>query len=139
RESYPWPDALRTIGLRIERDSVPRLGISTTGDAAGAVRVTELSPGGAGAVAGVRAGDLLLRVGDIDVRDANFGAKFRAAYVGRSSGAALPIVVRRGEQQLTLDGRLVYAPGAPRITEDPSASARALRLRNGILRGTTDR
>ena len=123
----------------IDRDSVPRLGISTTGDAAGAVRVTELTPGGAGAQAGVRAGDLLMRVGDIDVRDANFGAKFRAAYVGRNSGAALPIVVRRGEQQLTLDGRLVYAPGAPRIVEDATASPRALRLRNGILRGTTDR
>ena len=139
REPYPWSDALRTIGLRLDRDSVPRLGISTTGDAAGAVRVTELTPGGAGALAGVRAGDVLLRVGDIDVRDANFGAKFRAAYVGRNSGAALPIVVRRGEQQLTLDGRLVYAPGTPRITEDASASPRALRLRNGILRGTTDR
>ena len=139
RDPYPWPEALRTIGLRLERDSVPRLGVATSGDAAGAVRVTEVSPGGAGALAGVRIGDLLQRVGDIDVRDANFGAKFRAAYAGRSSGAPLPIVVRRGEQAITLDSRLVYAPGMPRITEDPGATSRAIRLRNGILRGTTDR
>ena len=139
REPYPWPEALRTIGLRIERDSVPRLGVSTTGDAAGAVRVTEVTPGGAAALAGVRAGDVILRVGDIDVSDADFGAKFRASYAGRGTGAPLPMVVRRGEQTLTLAARLVYAPGMPRITEDPAASARALRLRNGILRGTTDR
>jgi predicted metalloprotease with PDZ domain len=139
REPYPWPEALRTIGLAMERDSVPRLGVSTTGDATGVVRVTEVVPGGAGALAGVRAGDVLLRVGDIDVRDADFGAKFRTAYAGQRSGAPLAMVVRRGEQTLTLDARLVYAPGAPRISEDPSAPARAVRLRNGILRGTTDR
>ena len=79
REPYPWPTMLRTIGLMLERDSVPRLGVTTTGDAGGIVRVTEVTPGGAAAVAGVRAGDLLERVGDVDVRDPNFGVKFRAA------------------------------------------------------------
>ena len=139
REPYPWPEALRTIGLRFERDSVPRLGITTSGSPTGAVQVTEVAPGGAGDVAGVRAGDLLLRVGDIEVNDPNFGVKFRAAYAGRASGTALPIVVRRGTESLTLNGRLLYAPGPPRITEEPGAPARAVRLRNGILRGTTDR
>jgi predicted metalloprotease with PDZ domain len=139
RDPYPWPEALRTIGLRLERDSVPRLGITTMGDAGGAVRVTDVAPGGAGALAGVRAGDVIQRVGDIDVHDASFGAKFRTEYAGRSSGAPLSIVIQRGTQTQTLEGRLVYAPGAPRLTEDPAASARAVRLRNGILRGTVDR
>jgi predicted metalloprotease with PDZ domain len=139
REPYPWPEAMRTIGLRLERDSVPRLGITTGGGPGGAVQVTDVASGGAGALAGVRTGDLLVRVGDIEVNDPNFGVKFRAAYAGRPSGAALPIIVRRGDQSLTLNGRLVYAPGAPHITEDPAAPARAVRLRNGILRGTTDR
>jgi predicted metalloprotease with PDZ domain len=139
REPYPWPEAMRTIGLRLERDSVPRLGITTAGGPGGAVQVTDVASGGAGALAGVRTGDLLVRVGDIEVSDPNFGVKFRAAYAGRPSGAALPIIVRRGDQSLTLNGRLVYAPGAPHITEDPAAPARAVRLRNGILRGTTDR
>ena len=139
RDPYPWPEALHTIGLLLERDSVPRLGVTTTGEAAGVVRVTEVAPGSAGALAGVRTGDVLVKVGDIDVADASFGVKFRAAYAGRASGAPLPIVVRRGDDSLTLNGRLIYAPGAPRVAEDPSASARAVRLRNGILRGTTDR
>ena len=139
RDPYPWPDALRTIGLRLERDSVPRLGISTVGEAGGIVRVSDVTPGGAGALAGVRVGDALLRVGDVEVNDPNFGLRFRAMYTGKASGAALPIVVRRGAESVTLAGRLVYAPGAPRVAEDRSASARALRLRNGILRGTVDR
>jgi predicted metalloprotease with PDZ domain len=139
RDPYPWPEALRTIGLRLERDSVPRLGITTAGGPAGAVTVTEVAPGSAGALAGVRTGDLMVRVGDVEVSDPNFGVKFRAAYAGKPTGTALPIVVRRGEETVTLNGRLVYAPGAPRMTEDPGASPRAIRLRNGILRGTVDR
>lgn len=139
RDPYPWPEAVRTIGLRLERDSVPRLGVTTTGDVRGAIRVTELVPGGSGALAGVRVGDALLKVGDIDVTDANFGAKFRAAYLGKAGGTPLPIVVKRGDDTMTLNARLVYAPGAPRLLEDPAASPRAVRLRNGILRGTVDR
>lgn len=139
REPYPWPEAMRTIGLRLVRDSVPRLGVTTSGDARGAIHVTDVAPGGAGALAGVRAGDLLLKVGDIDVADANFGAKFRAAYGGKAGGTALPIVVKRGDDTATLNARLVYAPGPPRLLEDPAASSRAVRLRNGILRGTVER
>jgi hypothetical protein len=81
----------------------------------------------------------LLKVGDIDVKDAEFGARFRELYAGKPTGTPLPIVVQRAGQTLTLAGRVAYAPGAPRITEEPAASARATRLRNGILRGTTDR
>ena len=139
REPYPWPEALRTIGLRIERDSVPRLGVTTAGGPGGAVTVTDVTPGGAGALAGVRAGDVMVRVGDVEVSDPNFGAKFRTQYAGKPGGTSLPIVVRRAEQTVTLNGRLVYAPGAPRISEDPAANARAVRLRNGILRGSVDR
>jgi predicted metalloprotease with PDZ domain len=139
RDPYPWPETLRTIGLRLERDSVPRLGVTTAGGPAGAVNVTDVMPGGAGALAGVRTGDVLVRVGDVDVSDPNFGVKFRAAYMGKAAGTPLPIVVRRGDANLTLNGRLVYAPGAPRLVEEASAPARALRLRNGILRGTVDR
>jgi predicted metalloprotease with PDZ domain len=139
REPYPWPDALHTIGLRIERDSAPRLGVSTGADATNGVRVIEVAPGGAAATAGVAPNDVLIKVGDIDVRDAEFGAKFRQAYAGKPSGTPLPIVVQRNGETLTLRGVLVYAPAAPRITEDAAAPARAVRLRNGILRGTTDR
>lgn len=140
REPYPWPAALRTIGLRIESDSAPRLGVSTAPDATtGAIRVMEVAAGGAAASAGVRIGDAMIKVGEIDVRDADFGAKFRAAYQGKPAGAPVPIVVQRGGETVALRGILAYAPSPPRITEDPAATPRAIRLRDGILRGTTDR
>ncbi|MDQ6635629.1 MAG: PDZ domain-containing protein [Gemmatimonadota bacterium] len=139
REPYLWPEALRTIGLRIERDSAPRLGVSTAPDAAGAAKVMDVAAGSSGAVAGVRPGDVLVKVGDVDVKDVQFGAKFREAYSGKAAGTPLPIVVQRAGETLTLTGRLAYSPGAPRITEDPAATARARRLRTGILRGMTDR
>jgi hypothetical protein len=49
------------------------------------------------------------------------------------------LVIKRGNETLTLNAPLSYTPSAPRIAEDPAASAKAVRLRNGILRGTTDR
>jgi predicted metalloprotease with PDZ domain len=139
RDPYPWPETMRTIGLRIERDSAPRIGVTTGPGAGGTVQVTEVAPSSAAASAGVQAGDLLLRVGDIDVADQEFGARFRAAYTGKPSGSPLTMTVRRNGEIRTLRGTLVYAPSAPRITEDPAAPARAVRLRNAILRGTTDR
>ncbi len=139
REAYPWPEAMRTIGLRIERDSAPRIGVTTAPGANGTVQVVEVAPNSAASSAGVRAGDLLLRIGDIDVADQEFGAKFRAAYAGRASGTPLTVTVRRRDEPMVLRGTLVYAPTAPRITDDPTASPRAVRLRNGILRGTIDR
>ncbi|MGH7635937.1 MAG: CBS domain-containing protein, partial [Gemmatimonadaceae bacterium] len=58
---YPWPEALHTVGLRIERDSAPRIGVSTVPDSANAIRVMEVAPGSTAAAAGVRTGDVMLR------------------------------------------------------------------------------
>jgi predicted metalloprotease with PDZ domain len=139
REPYPWGDALPIVGLRIQRDSAPRIGVSTAPDAEGAIRVMEVAAGSAAAAAGVRVGDVMLKVGDVAVDDPNFGAKFRAQYLGKPTGSPLPLTVRRGVEAVTLRSTLMYGPTAPRITEDPAASARAVRLRNGILRGMTTR
>jgi predicted metalloprotease with PDZ domain len=139
REPYPWNDALHIVGLRIQRDSAPRIGVSTSPDAEGAIRVMEVAAGSAAAAAGVRVGDVMLKVGDVAVDDPDFGAKFRAQYLGKPTGSPLPLTVRRGVERVTLRSTLMYGPTAPRITEDPAASARAVRLRNGILRGTTSR
>ncbi len=139
REPYPWPEMLGTIGLRMASDSAPRIGVSTAPDPAGAVRVIEVAPGSPAAAAGVQAGDAMVSVGDVAVADADFGAKFRAQYMGRPAGTAVPIVVRRGAETLTLRGALAYAPSAPRVEEDAAATPRAIRLRNGILRGLVDR
>jgi hypothetical protein len=47
--------------------------------------------------------------------------------------------VRRGTEELTLTGALRLAPGGVVVNEDPNASAKALRIRNGILHGRVDR
>ena len=125
--------------MRLVPDSTPRIGVTTAVDPAGAVRVMNVDPGSTAALAGVRVGDELMSVGDVLVADAAFGAKFRLRYVGRPTGAPLPIVVKRGAEAITLRGALAYAPSAPRIAEDPSATPKALRIRAGILRGTVDK
>ena len=139
REPYPWDAALRTVGLRIQRDSAPRIGVSTAPDADGAVRVMEVAPGSAAASAGVRTGDVMIRVGDVAVDDPDFGARFRAEYLGKPTGTPLPLTVKRGKETITLHSTLTYGPTAPRVSEDPNASMRAVRLRLGLLRGTTGR
>jgi predicted metalloprotease with PDZ domain len=137
RSPYPWPATLATIGLRIATDSAPRLGIQTMADSSGVVRVSEVAPDGPAARAGVRAGDRLLRIGEVAVNDNLFPLSFRARYAPRPAGSALPIVVQRDGQTLTLNGTLAFAAAPGRIQEIPGASAKAVRLRNGILRGVT--
>ena len=139
REPYPWPSMLKAAGMRMVPDSTPRIGVSSGVDPAGTVRVLHLEAGGAAALAGVKVGDEMLKVGDIAVSDANFGAKFRLEYAGRPAGSPLPLTVKRGAETLTLRGALAYASSAPKIADDPAATAKAVRVRTGIFRGTTDK
>jgi predicted metalloprotease with PDZ domain len=134
REAFPWDSILPMAGLRSRREHVPRLGVSTQPDSAG-VAVAAVEPGSAAAAAGVRAGDYLLAVGDIAVEDQDFGAKMRARYAAMPEGSPLTIKVRRGTQTLTLAGRLKFAPGDVAIEADPRASPKAVRVREGILKG----
>ncbi|MDQ2665273.1 MAG: hypothetical protein M3Z05_04615 [Gemmatimonadota bacterium] len=139
RDAYPLPKMLKLAGMRMVADSMPRIGVSTGVDAGGTVRVLDMEAGGAAAVAGVKVGDEMVRVGSTPVNDANFGAKFRLEYAGRATGSPLPLVVKRGAETMTLRGALAYASVAAKLTDDPAASAKASRIRTGILRGLVDR
>ncbi|MEO7456986.1 MAG: hypothetical protein ABIY52_12050 [Gemmatimonadaceae bacterium] len=139
RDPLPWVSTLASAGLRLVPDSTPRIGVSTALDPQGDVRVMEVTPGSAAASAGVLVGDALVKVGEVDVKDGDFGAKLRLQYAGRQAGSPLPIVVKRGTGTLTLPGVLAYVAGTPRIIEDPDAPPKAVRVRSGILRGTVDR
>ena len=141
REPYPWATLLPLAGFTYTTDTIrePRLGIFTQPDSAG-VRVTSVAEGSAAQTAGVRSGDVLLSVGDINVADATFGEKFRAKYSATAEGGPLPIRVRRGGQTVTLTGAVRFtARTDSRVTIDPKASGKALRIRTGILHGTTDK
>ena len=140
RERYPWETILPLAGMRAIADTIraPRIGVSTAPDSTG-IRVLEVVPSSPAAVAGVREGDYIVSVGDIVVNDPAFGETFRTRYANRA-GEPLAIRVRRGAETLTLQARVELSEQVQRgIAEDPNASAKAARIRNGILRGVVDR
>jgi predicted metalloprotease with PDZ domain len=139
REPYPWATVLPLAGLRLRVDSIrePRLGVYTTFDSSG-VRITGLEPDGAAAAAGVRVGDLLVQVGEIPVSDVNFGVRFRSLYSQRQ-GDTIDVVVRRGSQTIRIPMVVrVVVRTQESVQFDRSASPKALRVRRGLLTGTTD-
>jgi predicted metalloprotease with PDZ domain len=139
REPFPWATALPLAGMRLVSDTIrePRLGITSVPGPEGGVMISGVDPTGAAAEAGLRTGDMLISVGNIAVEDQNFGQQFRQQFGGRE-GAPLEIKVRRGEQELTLNTRVRLVPRVDlRIDADPGASAKAARIRSGILHGTT--
>lgn len=139
REPYPWETILPLAGLRLRVDvtRVPRIGISTTGSSEG-VRVAAVGPGSAAQAAGVEVNDLVISVAGIDVGNSDFGAVFRSNFAGAPAGTRYEIVVERGGQRLTLSPELRFEDvRSTAIEEDAGASERAVRIRNGLLSGST--
>ena len=134
RDPYPFDRVLALGGMRTTRPNTPRLGVYTIVDSGG-VLVTRVEENSSAAAAGVREGDYLLAVGDIGVTDEQFGEKFRAKFGTAAEGSPISVKVRRGGQTTTLNGKLRFAPGEVLIDADPKASAKAVRIRNGILKG----
>jgi C-terminal processing protease CtpA/Prc len=125
--------------MRLARDTLnePRVGIGTVQDST-VVHVTEVVPGSSAEAAGVQVGDILLAVGGLSAMDPAWSPTFRLKYARSPEGTPLPIVVRRNGREQTLQGRLRFvARIESRLTEDPRASAKARRVRDGILRGVT--
>ena len=139
REPYPWDAVLPLAGMRLARDTInsPQVGIESVQDSSG-LHVTAVVPGSAAQMAGVLPGDLLLAVGGINVDDPAWSSKFRAKYGRSPEGSPMPIVVRRNGREQSLEARLHWVSRVEsRVVEDPRASAKARRVREGILRGTT--
>jgi hypothetical protein len=59
-------------------------------------------------------------------------------FANAQEGQPLTLRVRRGEQTMTLSAALRLASAGIAIVADPAASAKAVRIRNGILRGAID-
>ncbi|HEX6559147.1 MAG TPA: PDZ domain-containing protein [Longimicrobiales bacterium] len=142
RDGYPWTTLLPLAGLRLHTDTIydPRLGISVDGAPDAKVRVTDVVAGSAAAEAGVQAGDIVVSVGTVKI--SNPGAsfdEFRRVYAGATTGSPLPIVVLRNSQEITLAGKLRQVPRTEtKVTIDSAASAKAARIRDGILKGVID-
>jgi predicted metalloprotease with PDZ domain len=141
RDPYPWAEILPLTGLTMETDTVsaPRIGIGTSQDSIG-VQITGVAPSSMAASAGIEAGDYLLRIGDVEVTGQAFGAQYRERYAGEPAGQMLDIIVLRDGAELELSGPLGFADNINSSLEtDSEATAKAVRIREGILTGTTDR
>ena len=78
--------------------------------------------------------------GGIVIEDASFGARFRARYGNQPAGTPYDVVVDRAGERLTLSTTLQFADVVnARIQEAADANEKALRIRNGILTGSTGR
>lgn len=139
REEYPWDKLLPLAGMRLRTDSIwePRLGINLGNPTDGGLAILSVIPGGAGAEAGLQAGDIVMSVGTLQTTDPNNSfQEFREKYAKATPGSDLPIVVKRNSQSVTLHGKLrLVARTETHLEADPSASAKAVRIREGILNG----
>ena len=138
REAYPWASVLPLAGMQLLTDSVrvPVLGV-TMGESEGGARVVAVAPRSTAEVAGVQPGDDVVSVGDIPGDAPGLAEHLRARY-GNETKVMLPITVIRGGRQLSLVAPLDFTWHVQlRIEPLPGASAKAIRIRSGILHGTT--
>jgi predicted metalloprotease with PDZ domain len=138
REPLPVDPILRLAGLRVQTDTIrePRLGIQTGGDSTDMV-ITQLLANGAAAAAGARAGDRIVSIGDVAITNDDSFATFRSRYAG-TAVTTLPMVIKRGDQTMTLQLPVrLTARVQTRVSPIPNAPEKAVRIRSGILRGTT--
>jgi predicted metalloprotease with PDZ domain len=138
REPLPIDSVLRLAGLQARSDTTrePRLGIQTATDTGG-VGIAQINATGAAGAAGARVGDRIVSIGDVTITNDDAMASFRSRYAG-TTAATLPLVVRRGSQTMTLQLPVRLVPSVnTTVSPIPNAPEKAVRIRNGIMRGST--
>jgi predicted metalloprotease with PDZ domain len=139
RDPYPWQTLLPLAGLQLLTDSVrvPVLGVTMSLEGDG-LRVSGVAPGSTAELAGVQPGDELLSVGDIPGNAPELSEHLRAKYGNAPNASIIPITIVREGKQSSLAGPLQFTWRVNlRIAPLPGASAKAVRVRSGILHGTT--
>src|SRR5438105_4453073 len=138
RQPFPYDQVFPLAGLRLAKDTtrVPQLGIASLQDSTG-LHVTQVLPESSAAAAGVQPGDQLVSVGGFNADDPNWTENFRSRYARQPEGTSLPVVVKRNGAEQTLTAHLHFVLRVEsRLVEDSRASAKARRVREGILRGS---
>ncbi len=138
REPMPIDSVLALAGWRVVRDTIRdlRLGAQVAaGD--GCMLLSVVNDGGPAQAAGLRARDCVSKVGDVAVASVADWPKVLTRY-DSTTGTSLPLVARRGSDTLSLALPVRRATRlAFRIEVIPGASAKASRIRTGILTGHT--
>jgi predicted metalloprotease with PDZ domain len=138
REALPIDSVLRLAGLQARTDTTrePRLGIQTATDTGG-VAITQITASGAAAAAGAQLGDRVVSAGDVTITSDDSFTGFRSRYAG-TAATTVPLVVRRGGQTITLQLPIRLIPSVnTTVTPIPNAPEKAVRIRNGIMKGST--
>jgi predicted metalloprotease with PDZ domain len=139
RDPYPWQAILPLAAMQLLTDSVriPVLGVSISQEDNGS-RITAVAPGSTAEQAGVQPGDDLVRVGDISGNVPALSEHLRERYGNAKDATIIPITVVRAGKQSSLAAPLQFTWRTTlRIAPLPGASAKAVRVRSGILHGTT--
>jgi predicted metalloprotease with PDZ domain len=135
REPYPWGAVLPLAGMKLTVDTVrvPTLGLSTGADSSG-LRVAGVVPSSTADEAGIQPGDYLLTIAGVPVSE-GFVSRVRER-IGNRAGAPVSFQVRRGDDTLSLSGKLrVDERLSMTLAADPAASPKAVRIRSAMLHG----
>jgi predicted metalloprotease with PDZ domain len=140
REPLPYEAVFAKAGIAVTRATVsnPFLGVNVQPGEAGKMIVQGVVPGSAAQIAGLEPGDVLVKVGDIDVRpDDDWSVKFRDRYRGQA-GAPLAMSVTRSGAALTLTTE-VRERTAISISLAPAAtpSTKQTKVWHGLATGST--
>jgi predicted metalloprotease with PDZ domain len=128
RDPYPMREMLALAGMKLDTASEPRIGIQTAGERS--TLVVGVTPQGPAQLAGVRAGDQLVAIGEYPTADiASIGAAL--AHYKRDGEPAALKVMREG-QPLTLMAH-VFRYRLAAVRADPAATPKAVAIRSGIL------
>ncbi len=125
--------ALAGLALRTAQRKRPVLGFFTERGAGGEVIVQDLDSESSAAQAGLHSGDVILSWnGSEPPRNAE-----RWVY-SQKAGSVVRVRVRRDDREVSIDFRIDDATETSyQVVEDSHAGAKAKRIREGILRGTT--
>jgi predicted metalloprotease with PDZ domain len=134
-EPLPYSRILSLAGLdlRTAQRKRPVMGFFTERGASGEIIVRNVDPESAAAQAGLRSGDAILSWNGSEApRNPE-----RWVY-SQKAGNVVHLQVRRDDREISIDFRIGEASETLyQVVEDAHASAKAKRIREGILRGTT--
>jgi predicted metalloprotease with PDZ domain len=128
----PYNEYLSVAGLQLKKETHGSADLGFwPGRAPSGITVSAVESGSNADTAGIQAGDIVVKLNDQDIS--------RSLIRNLSPGQSVKLRIRRNGE----DREFAYVLGSREdnhctISESPGASARQIRIRDGILRGTTN-
>ena len=140
RDPLPYESVFSKAGIAVERQTTsnPFLGVNAQPNDQGKMVVQGVVPGSAAEAAGLAPGDVLLKIGEVELRsEEDWAVKFRQRYRGRA-GAPLAIAVQRAAQPLTLTTQVRERTAVSySLKLLPSPSPKQAEIWRGLTAGST--